>query len=275
MQMLLRHKLLIAGVIAVMAASAGAAYAATQSGTNPQQAFINDVAKRLNVSPTQLSAAVRAALIDRIDAAVKDGKITQAQANKLEQRLDKGGRLPFFFGGPGGGLGLGLGRGFGARHGFFGRPFGGGSLQAAASYLGVSNSQLMSDLASGKSLAQVAQAHGKSVSGLEQALISAETKSLAQLESHGTITKAQEQKILGRLSTRIDKLVNGKGVGFGRFGKGPRFAMPGGPPKQGGPMQGGPMMPPGGSSGSARGASGPPMAPPASGPGGSSPTPAA
>ena len=49
MQMLLRHKLLIAAAAVIAAASAGGAYAATQTATNPKQAFVNDVAKRLQV----------------------------------------------------------------------------------------------------------------------------------------------------------------------------------------------------------------------------------
>ena len=36
-------------------------------------------------------------MIDRIDEAVANGRITQAQANKLEQRINEG-KLPLFFG---------------------------------------------------------------------------------------------------------------------------------------------------------------------------------
>ena len=237
MHLLLRHKLLIAGVTAVVAASAGGAYAATQSTGNSKQAFINDVAKRLNVSPAQLSSAVKAALIDRLNAAVKDGQITQAQAKKLEQRINQDRRLPFFFASPG--------RAFGPGHLRLARPVGGGALHSAASYLGLSNAQLMADLASGKSLAQVANARGKSVSGLKQVLITAETNRLNKLESRGVITKALEQHIISRLSTRIDKLVNRTGFAPGPMGKGPRMMVPGGPMPQGGSVQkGGPMAPP-------------------------------
>lgn len=226
MQRFLRHKLLIGGVALVVAASAGgAAYAATQSSTNPQQAYINDVAKRLDVSPAKLTSALKAALVDRLNAMVKSGKLTQAQANKLAQRIGKNGRLPFFFG-------------------HFGRPFLrpglGGPLKAATSYLGLSTTQLMSDLRGGKSLADVAKAQGKSVSGLEQALISAETTRLDKAVSAGRISKAQEQTRLSRLTAEIDALVNRAGLVHGpRLGSG----------RWGGPQQG-PMMPapPGGAS---------------------------
>jgi hypothetical protein len=240
MQLLLRHKLLVAGATAVAAASAGGAYAATQSGTNPRQAFLNDVAKHLNVSPAALSAAVKAALIDRINAAVKDGKITQAQAKELEQRLEQGAPLPFLLGG--------TGRAFGPGHAFFVRR-GGGAFHTAAAYLGLSNAQLMADLASGKSLAQVAKDRGKSVSGLEQTLITAETKRLNRLQSRGVVTKAQEQKMLSALSARIAQLVNRAGFKHVPFGEAPKLVPPIGPmPPDGPPMPPGPagFMPAGG-----------------------------
>ncbi len=84
-----------------------------------------------------------------------------------------GGAMPFAgpFGGPFGG---------GAFHHHFRggpRPFFGfgpmGLLQTAATYLGVSQATLVKDLRSGKTLAAIAKANGKSVSGLETALIAA------------------------------------------------------------------------------------------------------
>src|SRR5437762_1260940 len=58
-------------------------------------------------------------------------------------------------------------------HGSFGRaPLGGaGFFDAAASYLGLTNQELMSRLQNGQSLADVAKAQGKSVSGLEDAIV--------------------------------------------------------------------------------------------------------
>ena len=68
-----------------------------RSSRNPRQAFLNDVAKRLNVTPAQLNSALKGAAIDQLDAAVKAGKLTQAQANALKQRIQQGahGGAPF------------------------------------------------------------------------------------------------------------------------------------------------------------------------------------
>ena len=102
----LKRRLAI-GVVAVAAAAfAGGAYAATKdSNANTRQAFLNDVAKRLHVTPAQLTSALEGAEMDQLNAAVASGKLTQAQANALKQRIQQGhvllGALGLFRAGPG------------------------------------------------------------------------------------------------------------------------------------------------------------------------------
>ncbi|HUE25316.1 MAG TPA: hypothetical protein VMP89_00965 [Solirubrobacteraceae bacterium] len=215
-----RTKAVVGVVTLAVAAFAGGAYAATNSDTNPRQAFLNDVAKRLNVSPQQLSAAFKAAFIDRLDAAVKAGKITQAQADRIKQRIQNGGPVPF----P---IGPRLVR----PHGF-GR---GGTIGAAATYLGITDAQLLADLRRGETLAQIARAHGKSASGLQAAITSAMKTRLDRLVADGSITRAQENQILSRLSARIANRVNRPLLREWHGGQRPRLAAPspGGPPAPG------------------------------------------
>jgi hypothetical protein len=245
MQLLLRHKLLIVGATLLAAGSGGIAYAATQSSSNPRQAFLNDVAKHLGVSPAKLDSAYKAALIDRLNAEVKSGQITQAQANRIERRFQRRGVPPFLFA-PRGRLRM-LAPG-----GLIPGPLG-----SAASYLGLGDLQLLKDLASGKSMAQLAKAHGKSVSGLEQVIISAETTRLKRLASNGTITRSQEQRMLSSLSRRVGKLVNRTGFPRLRMRLGPPALIGSGPVPQAAPMIVAPAPPP------------PPAGPP---PGGFGPT---
>ena len=87
MPLKLKRKLAIGGAVVAAAGLAGGAYAASSSSTNPRQAFIDDVAKRLNVSPTALNNALKGAYQDQLNQAVKSGKLTQAQANKIKQRI--------------------------------------------------------------------------------------------------------------------------------------------------------------------------------------------
>jgi hypothetical protein len=202
----IKRNLAIAGAGVAVLAAGGGAYATTQH-TSDRQAFLNDAAQRLHVTPQQLENALRGAALDRLDAAVKAGKLTQQQANALKQRLQSGGAL-----------GLGLGHRFGFRHGVGpGRGFGFGfsfaKLDAAASYLGLTDAQLRSQLASGKSLADITKARGKSVSGLEAALKSALRTRLDAAVKAGRLTKAQEQRILARIDARIADIVQ-RGLRF-------------------------------------------------------------
>jgi AraC-like DNA-binding protein len=215
---ILRHRLAIGVVALAFAAAGGGAYAASQSGSNPRTPFLNDVARRLNVSPQRLMAAVNAAMVDRLDAAVKDGRLTQAQANAIKQHIEQGGMPPFF---------MRPGMPFPGPPAFF---FGGappfGPLSSAASYLGLSEVQLVTDLRSGQSLAQIAKARGKSVAGLERAMISAIKSRLDQAVKSGRLTKSQEQQLLNAMTSRLRDLINGSGT---RSLPGPRWAHPGGP----------------------------------------------
>lgn len=224
----------IAGAAAVAAvAGGGAAIAATQFG-NPQQerqAIINDVAQQLNVQPQALSDAVKTALKHRVDAAVQAGRLTQQQANEIKSRIDSG-DMPFFMGG---------GPMMGGHFGGFDR------LDAAATYLGLSSDELRTQLQSGKSLADIAKAQGKSVEGLTQALVDDAKKHLDDAVSNGRITQAQEDQILSDIKSRIADMVNGTFRGFGGPG-GHGFGPPGGGAGFGPPGGGAGFGPPSGAS---------------------------
>jgi len=229
----LKRNLVVALAALAAAAFAGGAYAATQSsGPATRQAFLNDVAKRLHVTPSQLSAALNGASVDQLQAQVKAGRITQAQANALEQRLKNGGSLPLVpfavprafpavpgpWGGPGGAL---------PRKAFpkgapvpqaVPRPFGLGgpafglSLNAASSYLGLTDAQLIKQLQSGKSLAQVATSKGKTVAGLEQAMTAQVKKTLDAAVSAKGLTAAQAKQLLSRYESSLTQRINQKGL---------------------------------------------------------------
>jgi hypothetical protein len=227
----LKRKLVVGLAALSVAAFAGGAYAATQSSApNTRQAFLNDVAKRLHVTPQQLTQALNGASLDQLQAAVKAGRLTQAQANRLAQRLKQNGGapgVPFGFGfgprfahppGPGfpGGPG---GPGFPGRPGAPGAPgfFGGRlagplELKAAASYLGVTIPQLFQQLSGGKSLAQIATSKGKTASGLKQAMTTAIKTRLDKLVANKMLTAAQEKTALSRLSARLATVINQKGL---------------------------------------------------------------
>jgi opacity protein-like surface antigen len=86
---------------------------------------------------------------------------------------------------------------------------GGGAARAASSYLGVSVSQLRTEVRSGKTLAEIAKATaGKSEAGLIEALLAVRTTRLAKEVQAGAITQAQASARLPKLANRIAARVN-------------------------------------------------------------------
>jgi hypothetical protein len=83
-------------------------------------------------------------------------------------------------------------------------------LVAAAQYLQVDRATLAQDLRSGRSLAEIASTRGKSVSGLEAALVAAVQTKLDKAVSTGRLTSAAEQRVLARVQEMIGRLVNAK-----------------------------------------------------------------
>jgi len=84
----------------------------------------------------------------------------------------------------------------------------GGLLKVAATYLGVTNAQLVTELRAGKSLAQVATAKSKSVDGLEQALLAALKQKVDAAVAAGRLPAARAQRLLERAPAHIERLVN-------------------------------------------------------------------
>ncbi|MGH2931836.1 MAG: hypothetical protein ACRDKK_03145, partial [Gaiellaceae bacterium] len=76
------QKIAVGAVLALAVSGAGAAVAATKLRSPEQEsrAVLNDVAGQLGVTPERLSNAFKTALKNRIDQAVKDGHLTQAEA---------------------------------------------------------------------------------------------------------------------------------------------------------------------------------------------------
>jgi hypothetical protein len=81
-------------------------------------------------------------------------------------------------------------------------------LNVAARYIGLSPKALRTELKAGKSLAQVAAAHGKTAAGLKEALLKPVKARLARAVASGRITAASADAKLARLSSRLDALIN-------------------------------------------------------------------
>lgn len=193
-----------AALVAVV--GGGGAIAATQlTPKQESQAVLNDAADELGVEPSELTEALEKALSNRVDAAVAAGRLTEAQGEAMKQRIASG-EIPV--------VGLG-GRGFG--HGGLHHHAG---LDAAASYLGMTEANVRTALGNGQTLAELAKARDKSVDGLVAAMTKAETAKLNAAVKAGRLTDAQRDSIVAGLKDRITDMVNrvpvprsGRGLG--------------------------------------------------------------
>ena len=211
------------GAAALVVAGGGgaAAVAASGSASSPND-FLDSVARHLGISRQKLDDATKAAAIDQVDAQLKAGQITQAQADELKKRIQDGDVPPL--GALRGGRGPGFGFGLGAPGGPGGLLKAGvsDSLAAAAKYLGLSESALRDQLNDGKSLADVAKAQSKDVNGLKEAILAAAKSDLDKAVSDKRLTQSQADDVYSRLKDRIDDVVNGKLGDRPRLRGGPR-----------------------------------------------------
>ena len=193
--------------IAIAAASlaalstGGAAVAATQtdSPAASSKTIVASAAKQVGVSESALTAALIKSEETQIDAQVTAGRLTQAEADEIKQRLESG-DVPL----------VGIGMGFGDHHDGPGHGGPGHDLAAASTYLGVSEATIRSDLDGGKTLAQIATANGKTVDGLVTALVAGEKSELDAAVTSGKITQTQEAAMLVNSKQHITDEVNGK-----------------------------------------------------------------
>ena len=194
-----RRVMVIGAAVAAVLAIGGTALA--HESATVGDSFIGDFARHLGVSPAKVRDAYRAALIDRVEAAVKAGRLTRAQADAIEARIRSHGDEPFGFAGPGGGMEH---RPF-RHHGPFGH--GPSPFDTAATYLGISEDALRKALGSGRTLAQLADARGKTADGLEGAMTAPLRARLAAAVADGRLTHEQSSRILDAVTARLDDVV--------------------------------------------------------------------
>jgi hypothetical protein len=143
---------------------------------------------------TQLAAALTAGKLTQSQSDAISTNLTPAITNIVNGTFPAGMRPGGFKPNPG------FSRGFGP----------GASLATAATYLGISAATLKTDLKSGKTLAQIADATtGKSSTGLIQALVAEQQADLAAAVKAGKLTQAQSDALSANLTQRVTALVNG------------------------------------------------------------------
>jgi polyhydroxyalkanoate synthesis regulator phasin len=182
----------IIGVAAVEAAPSPSA--SPTASKNYAQVFVDKLAGILHLTPAQTQDALKQAQLQTVDQMLKDGKITQQQADAMKARINAG---------------EGLGFGFGRRDGFKGhrglmKDLKTAELNAAASALHMSAADLKSALRSGKSLTELETQQNVSDSTVKAAMKDAAKGVLDKAVKAGTITQAQADAILSRVGTGLN-----------------------------------------------------------------------
>ena len=177
----------------------GVTAASTPTITNPYcQQYLQDLANRLGVAVSTLQQDKLGAAKDVLAQLVKDGKLTQNQANQIKQRLESHKACS------------------GSGRVLWGR---GVAIQALKQYLpGVATQvaqglhltvdQLKAQLQSGKSLSDIAAAQGVSSSQLQTLATNAIQNALTKAVSDGNLTQQQATNIMQMLQKNPGVLNN-------------------------------------------------------------------
>ena len=175
--------------------------------------FLNAFANRLGVAQDKVKEAFTGAAGDTLDQAVKDGKLTQAQADQLKTDLQNRtgqGLLPFFHFGFGrrgffGDFDHDFGHGFG-RGGFKGLM--GLGLDSFAKALNMNVADLQTELQSGKTLADVVKEKNADLAQVKTSLLNDLKTGLNQAVTNGKLTQTQADSFYNQASANFDTLVN-------------------------------------------------------------------
>jgi hypothetical protein len=164
--------------------------------------FLDQLASALNIQRSALDSAIVTAGNATADNAVQQGTLTEAQADALKARIQAG-DIGALFGGRG--------------HGPRGRQDFAGVQQAmvdaAASTLGITADELKTQLRSGQTLAQLAQANGTTEQAVVNAALAAAKTKLDEAVAAGTLTQAQADAAYAQLQQRGAQLFVPRGRG--------------------------------------------------------------
>ncbi len=200
--------------IAVAGLIGGTVAMATDNGSTESQAvglshgdvdrageYIAALAKNLGIDEQTLRDAIKTTSLEFLDQAVADGKLTQEQADNLRSKIESGEGAMFGFGS----------KGFGHDGGKGGRGSMAPSFKAdggLAEFLGVDAETLRTEMTAGSTLAQVAEAHGKSRDELEAFLSSEMDERLAEAVSNGKLTQEQADDMKASYAENLDAMID-------------------------------------------------------------------
>jgi hypothetical protein len=175
---------------------------------------IAQIAEEKGVATSDIVAAVVATQQESLTSAVEAGTLTQAQADarlalvqaNVEAMLDQ----TYIFSGDGRGFGMG---GFGA---------GEGMLAVVAEQLGIEPAALVTELQSGKTIAELAEANSVATDDIVAAVVAVHQERLDAAVAAGTLTQEEADAHIvlatSHIQSMLDQPLTGRGRGMGMGG---------------------------------------------------------
>jgi ribosomal protein S20 len=179
--------------------------AASTIGVQPQDLLaqikggktVAQVATEHGVDPASVVNAIVAAGTARIDQAAAQGTIDASKGDQAKQKLPDFANRFVNEAKPKNGNG----RGYGLRK---------DAVQAAAKEIGVSTDDLKQARKDGKTIAQVAKDHDKSVDDVVSAIVKAATSDIDQAVKSGKLDSKRADELKSKLPDRVKQFVNGE-----------------------------------------------------------------
>jgi polyhydroxyalkanoate synthesis regulator phasin len=205
-------------VLAVALGAGGALAVSDAFSDDERQVAIDEVTETPDVEQFEPSESLNEALDFLVDEAVEAGRLTEEEGAELKELLDSGvtpSLIPrlgddfdFFDGRDFDFLGPGWSEHFGVAL----------DLDAAASYLDLTSSELDRELAEGKTLAQVARDQGKPIAGLVDVLVDAAEARIDDAVADGRLSEERAADLKEGLEERMrDRVVSERLIPFGEF----------------------------------------------------------
>jgi len=177
------------GIVSAQSEGEGEATPQVEEKGVRKDEFLSRLAENLGISQEQLEAAMRETALEIVDEKVADGTLTEEQAAGIRERIEQG-EFPFF----------------GKPHH---RPHLGGYLGGElAEFLGITAEQFRDARLDGQSIAQIAEANGKSRDEVIDFLVGQMEKDLAAKVEEGKLDQARADEILERFKERVGELVD-------------------------------------------------------------------
>jgi hypothetical protein len=196
----------------VVGLGGGSALAQIAGGDSPKERYDELLAQKLGISVTQLQTAQKAAHDQMIDDAVAAGRLTAEQAAKLKS-AEPGKLRGLAFGRMKGAAGVGVAIK--------------NALGAAAEALGMTPQTLWTEIQTGKSLADIAEAKGTDSDELTESIVESIEADLQQAVTNGRLTQAQADRLTEGLEDRIAQMIERERAFHGpRDGARPRPNQP-------------------------------------------------